>query len=86
MQSDEHEEAEAGPSQPARTSRSTTPTTPRTSKSPSTYPSRTERRFACLHPGCDKAYFKPSRLAEHELTHTGEVRASYRRAGLQADR
>ncbi|WVW86429.1 hypothetical protein I302_108477 [Kwoniella bestiolae CBS 10118] len=33
---------------------------------------RTERRFKCLHPGCDKAYFKPSRLAEHELSHTGE--------------
>ena len=36
-------------------------------------PSRTDRRFRCTHPGCDKAYLKPSRLAEHELTHTGEV-------------
>ncbi|WVQ66749.1 uncharacterized protein L199_004940 [Kwoniella botswanensis] len=33
---------------------------------------RIERKFKCLHPGCDKAYFKPSRLAEHELCHTGE--------------
>ncbi|WRT69978.1 uncharacterized protein IL334_006971 [Kwoniella shivajii] len=33
---------------------------------------RTERRYKCLHPGCDKAYFKPSRLAEHELSHSGE--------------
>ncbi|ORX40460.1 hypothetical protein BD324DRAFT_575048 [Kockovaella imperatae] len=35
-------------------------------------PSRTERRFVCTYEGCDKAYFKPSRLAEHVLTHTGE--------------
>lgn len=35
-------------------------------------PSRTERRFACTHPGCEKAYTKPSRLVEHERTHTGE--------------
>ncbi len=36
-------------------------------------PSRTERKFICTHKGCSKAYFKPSRLAEHELTHTGLV-------------
>ncbi|ORY31581.1 hypothetical protein BCR39DRAFT_493567 [Naematelia encephala] len=35
-------------------------------------PCRTERRFTCDYPGCDKAYFKPSRLAEHQLTHSGE--------------
>jgi hypothetical protein len=40
---------------------------------PSRPPSRTERRFKCTFEGCDKAYTKPSRLAEHELTHTGEV-------------
>ena len=49
----------AGPS-----SRSSTPRRP---------PSSTKRRFECTFDGCDKAYFKPSRLAEHELTHTGEV-------------
>jgi hypothetical protein len=36
-------------------------------------PSRTEKKFKCTFDGCDKAYYKPSRLAEHELTHTGEV-------------
>ncbi|BEI85141.1 hypothetical protein CcaverHIS002_0505420 [Cutaneotrichosporon cavernicola] len=39
---------------------------------PSRPPSRTERRFTCTFTGCDKAYLKPSRLAEHILTHTGE--------------
>lgn len=33
---------------------------------------RSERRFTCPHPGCQKAYYKPSRLQEHILTHTGE--------------
>lgn len=45
----------------------------RTATTPSRPPSRTERRYQCIHVGCDKAYFKPSRLKEHELTHTGEV-------------
>jgi uncharacterized Zn-finger protein len=35
----------------------------------------TKRRYQCTHSGCDKAYTKPSRLAEHERTHTGEVRS-----------
>lgn len=29
--------------------------------------------YACTHAGCDKAYRKPSRLREHERSHTGEV-------------
>ena len=52
-------------------------TDPITALSPFSKPgqpkSRTERRFCCTHTGCDKAYLKPSRLAEHKLTHTGEV-------------
>jgi hypothetical protein len=48
-------------------------TSPCGSPAPSRPPSRTERRYKCSAEGCDKAYFKPSRLAEHELTHTGEV-------------
>ncbi|KAF6760174.1 transcription factor iiia [Ephemerocybe angulata] len=32
----------------------------------------TKRRYQCTHPGCDKAYTKPSRLEEHERAHTGE--------------
>ncbi|WWC72261.1 uncharacterized protein I206_106223 [Kwoniella pini CBS 10737] len=42
------------------------------SRSTSAPACRTERRFKCHFKGCDKAYFKPARLAEHELTHTGE--------------
>ncbi|KAI9633856.1 uncharacterized protein MKK02DRAFT_38522 [Dioszegia hungarica] len=49
-----------------------TPVRPRATTTPSRPPSRTERRYQCIHAGCDKAYFKPSRLKEHELTHTGE--------------
>lgn len=37
-------------------------------------PSRTEKKFKCTWEGCDKAYTKPARLREHELSHTGEVR------------
>lgn len=48
------------------------PRTPTKSSTPSRPPSRTERRFACTFAGCTKAYFKPSRLAEHVRTHTGE--------------
>ncbi|KAH6914256.1 transcription factor iiia [Coprinopsis sp. MPI-PUGE-AT-0042] len=32
----------------------------------------TKRRYKCTYEGCDKAYTKPSRLEEHERTHTGE--------------
>lgn len=32
------------------------------------------RQFKCGFEGCSKSYTKPSRLAEHERTHTGEVR------------
>lgn len=33
----------------------------------------TKRRYKCTHKGCTKAYTKPSRLEEHERSHTGEV-------------
>ncbi|KAM6502079.1 transcription factor iiia [Amanita muscaria] len=32
----------------------------------------TKKRYKCTFSDCDKAYTKPSRLAEHERTHTGE--------------
>ncbi|KII95731.1 hypothetical protein PLICRDRAFT_693882 [Plicaturopsis crispa FD-325 SS-3] len=32
----------------------------------------TSRRYKCTHQGCDKAYTKPSRLEEHERSHTGQ--------------
>ena len=37
-------------------------------------PSRTEKKFKCTWEDCGKAYTKPARLREHELSHTGEVR------------
>ena len=39
-------------------------------------PKRRERRYKCSHEGCLKAYTKPSRLAEHERSHTGDVCAA----------
>lgn len=36
-------------------------------------PSSRTKSYVCQHPGCQKAYTKPSRLAEHELVHSGEV-------------
>ncbi|KIJ45349.1 hypothetical protein M422DRAFT_166865 [Sphaerobolus stellatus SS14] len=30
------------------------------------------RPHICTHPGCGKSYLKPSRLAEHQRSHTGE--------------
>ncbi|KAF9049912.1 transcription factor iiia [Panaeolus papilionaceus] len=32
----------------------------------------TKKRYKCTHEGCEKAYSKPSRLAEHERSHTNE--------------
>lgn len=55
----------AGPSSPVK--RATK------SRSRSTTPAG-EKRYKCQYEGCEKAYTKPSRLAEHELSHTGEVR------------
>ena len=34
-----------------------------------------ERAYRCAFEGCDKAYTKPSRLAEHARSHTGHVRS-----------
>lgn len=33
----------------------------------------TKKRYQCTYDGCNNAYSKPSRLAEHERSHTGEV-------------
>ncbi|KAJ7497019.1 hypothetical protein FB451DRAFT_1209737 [Mycena latifolia] len=32
----------------------------------------TNKRYKCTHKGCDKAYSKPSRLEEHERSHSGQ--------------
>ena len=32
-----------------------------------------DKKYKCVYPGCDKSYTKPSRLAEHERAHSGEV-------------
>ncbi|KAF8487680.1 hypothetical protein JB92DRAFT_2758971 [Gautieria morchelliformis] len=37
----------------------------------------TKRLYRCTHQGCMKSYRKPSRLAEHERSHTGEVCRPY---------
>ena len=44
------------------------------SEGPSLGVARAKRRYACTFEGCIKAYTKPSRLAEHERSHTGDVR------------
>jgi general transcription factor IIIA len=33
----------------------------------------TKKRYSCTFEGCGKAYTKPSRLEEHERSHTGQV-------------
>jgi len=33
----------------------------------------TKKHYHCTYEGCDKAYSKPSRLEEHERSHTGDV-------------
>lgn len=45
----------------------------------------TKKKYMCTISGCSKAYSKPSRLEEHERSHTGEVRAlhfGYSEVGL----
>jgi len=34
----------------------------------------TKKKYRCCFQGCEKAYTKPTRLAEHKRSHTGEVR------------
>ena len=36
----------------------------------------TKRKYKCTYEGCTKAYTKPSRLEEHERSHTGDVSPS----------
>ncbi|OSD06096.1 hypothetical protein PYCCODRAFT_1405021 [Trametes coccinea BRFM310] len=47
-----------------------------TSDAPAAAPHATtperQKRYACTFEGCTKAYSKPSRLAEHERSHTGD--------------
>ena len=33
----------------------------------------TNKRYKCTYKNCEKSYSKPSRLAEHERSHTGKV-------------
>lgn len=33
----------------------------------------TKKQFKCTYVGCDKSYTKPSRLQEHQRSHTGQV-------------
>lgn len=33
----------------------------------------TKKKYRCTYQGCTKAYTKPTRLQEHERSHTGEV-------------
>jgi hypothetical protein len=34
----------------------------------------TKKRYKCTYNNCEKSYSKPSRLSEHERSHTGRVR------------
>ncbi|KAJ8076903.1 hypothetical protein PM082_001326 [Marasmius tenuissimus] len=40
-------------------------------------PSDIRKRYACTYEGCTKAYTKPSRLEEHERSHTGSPMHEY---------
>ena len=37
----------------------------------------TKKCYRCTFGSCKKAYSKPSRLEEHQRTHTGQVRTGY---------
>lgn len=51
----------------------TRPTSSTTSLVSTTKKTGRPKRYICSHEGCSKAYTKPSRLAEHERSHTGQV-------------
>lgn len=40
--------------------------------------SHTKKRYKCTRGGCNKAYSKPSRLEEHERSHSGQVGNSFK--------
>lgn len=50
----------------------TTAATPATLGSPKAKPRRDDKNYSCDYPGCDKAYSRPARLAEHQRSHTNE--------------
>ena len=43
---------------------------------PSRAPIARKKKYTCDFEGCHKAYSKPARLAEHQRSHTGDVRPS----------
>lgn len=58
---------EAGPSAPKKSSRSRSASTSSTRR----------KSYVCSWEGCDKAYTKPCRLAEHYRSHTNDVSGVY---------
>ena len=45
----------------------------------------TKKRYCCTYERCGKAYTKPSRLVEHERSHTGQVRRIFCWLNISSD-